>query len=654
MHRAVVMLALLLALGLSTSLLVAWAGALVDRSAWPDTPLTGEPVGSRTEMRGWLVEAGRDRTLSWRTFNALDLWDEPPDFDTPTNLPAWSVGHALPDQPGPFAPARQRTLDEAWEVSAGWPMRCVRAVRTAGPTEYALPGELVRGGFAAMAVDWPAATGAVEGADQIRFDPWPVGPFAAIVPLRPMPIGLFVNTLVLAALWSILLLPLCALRPLRRRRRRKRGRCVRCGHDRDGLPDGAPCSECGHDPAARSTVLELLAARAPALGAALALVLVAGASAVLLTHRWMAVDPLPPLHRAAAVGDAQQIERVLAGGAAIHEALGERAGVPGFLDHSTPLHWAAARGHAAAVNALLDAGADPAMQSFGYPPMVVALFHRHEPVVEAMLPHLGRFDTPSGLETAFCHASDAMRARLLAHFEWEDWRLQNAACSAIMGCDPACVELLVASGLDHVGDHPRNVLRHAVSTDRPAWDAPYRRDLGSTAHVLGLGLKGTETAAIRAFDQAMLSGCLPAFDAMLAAYPMRRYRVQICSPRDLAAAAVGGGEPMVRRLVELGASTNVGGRDVGNALWYAAMQAEPDAVAVLLDAGVDPTHEADGRTVRRWLLETAQQAASDPDANRWAASITGHDGFGRLVEMLEAAEAAWHAREREPTEPGGR
>ncbi|MEQ8913071.1 MAG: hypothetical protein RIE03_12315, partial [Pseudomonadales bacterium] len=236
---------LLLALGLCTSLLVAWAGALLDRSAWPDTLLTGEPVGSRTEMRGWVVEHGRDRTLTWRTFIPLSLWDRPPDRSATVQLPAWSVGHQLEDQPGPFAPARERTRDMAWEASAGWPLRCVRAVRHAGPTQLVLPGEFVRGGVEAEAYAWPLPheVGRPEAASVVR--PWVTHWRRPIVPLRPMPVGLLVNTVVFAAVWFVALSPLLALRPLRRWRRARKNRCAGCGHARDGLPNGAPCPECG-------------------------------------------------------------------------------------------------------------------------------------------------------------------------------------------------------------------------------------------------------------------------------------------------------------------------------------------------------------------------------------------------------------------------
>lgn len=650
------MLCLLLLLGLGTSLLVAWAGALVDRSAWPDTVLTGAPTGTRTEMRGWLVEEGRDRTLTWRTFKALDLWYEPPDLDTPTSLPSWSVGHDLPDQPGPFAPARERTLDQAWEVSAGWPMRCVRAVRHAGPIEFVLPGEHVRGGFAAMAYEWPIPTGFVDGYNQIAIGPWPVDGLAAVVPLRPMPSGLAINTLVHALAWSVLLLPLVALRPLRRRRRARKNRCVACGHARDGLPTGAPCAECGRDPKARTGPAELLTARAPVLGAALALFVVLGASAALVTHRWMAVDRLPPLHHAAAVGGVEAIEQLIADGAAADEPLPELNSVSVFLQETTPLHWAASRREVEASRALLDRGADPALDVYGYQPAVLSIATGDRITAELLLSALQPGDELGSVSELFVHAHPMIQQTLLDRVYTTERARLGLASRAVLQQDLALLETLIDEGLTTTGRRLNSLLATAVTNDRMAYRRPYRKDLGLTRHVLGLGLEIDPEEARLAVSRAMRRGCLPALDALLAAYPQHAEIARGLRGDELADAAIGGGAPALARLIELGADPKAPARRGSSALHTAAMEPDADAVAILLQAGVDPTVQAGGLTLRQWLRREAEQAASNPGSNPRFPSEVDPDAFARIIGLLEAAEAHWRAGEQSqdaPAAPGG-
>lgn len=651
------MLALLLALGLATSLLVAWAGALVDRDGWPDTVLTSGPAGTRTEMRGWLVEQGRDRTLTWRTFDALDLWDGPPDLESPTELPAWSVGRDLPDQPGPFVAARERTRDVAWEVSAGWPMRCVRATRGAGPEEFALPGEFVRGGVAAMAVEWPISHDAIAEADRPGVDAWPAGGLAAMVPVRPMLGGLVVNTIVFALAWGVALSPLVGLGVLRRWRRRKKDRCVQCGHSVQGLPDGAPCTECGRSLQHRTTIAELLTARAPMLGASLALVLVIGASASLLVYRWMAVDRLPPLHHAAAVGDVQEVEGLLAAGAAVDDPMGQLNSVPGFLYQSTALHWAASREHLGASRALLDHGADPAVDIFGYQPVVQAIGTGDAAIAELLMSALQPGDQLVAVEDVFAHAHPSIQRELLDRvFTTEGGRLELAS-RAIIELDLPLLDALVEEGLAGGGRHWNSLLGRAVQSDGRAYERPYRNNLGLTRHVLGLHLDIHPDEAEQAVRTALRNGCVPALSTLLEIYPKHAALAERLDAEDLSRVALRGGRPMLACLIDLGVDLNAAPREHFNALWYAAIGLEPDALAALLDCGVDPTLTANGQTLRQWLLFHRDQALADPAAYPDHPFVADPPAFQRILDLLEAAEADWNARDQsaiDPAAPGGR
>lgn len=651
MRRRAFMLVLLLALGVCTSVLVAWAGALVDRDGWPDTLLTRSPTGARTEMRGWLVEQGRDRTLTWRTFDALDLWDGPPDLESPTELPAWSVGRDLPDQPGPFVAARERTRDVAWEVSAGWPARCVRATRGAGPAEFALPGEFVRGGVAAMAVEWPISHDAIAEADRPGVDAWPAGGLAAVVPVRPMLGGLVVNTIVFALAWGVVLSPLVSLRVLRRWRRRKKNRCVRCGHSVQGLPDGAPCPECGRNLRERTTIAELLTARAPMLGASLALVLVVAASAVLVVHRWMAVDRLPPLHHAAAVGDVQQIERLLAGGAVVDEPVGDLNTLPTWMNEDTALRWAAARGHLGAAERLLDAGAHPHAGGFRSDPFAMAVGRGHDDVARVLLPRLTPDRVPTAMTAHLALANDAWRRLVLERFRWQQAHLADAARLAIAAHDASLLDDVVRAGLLPGGSRSGNLVASGVEADARANAAPYHRPIEWTRRLLELGFVDTPEARFHAVGAAVATGCVPALDAILADDPTWESTGLRYAAGN---AAEAGHVAMIRRLAALGVDMDGSASGLPTPLFRAALAIRPDAVAALLDAGVDPRvrpAESPYSTPLGMLTHLRDEAERQRRADPNSPYLRRADDVQRILDLLEAAEARWDARGESPQDP---
>ncbi|MFT5422611.1 MAG: hypothetical protein ACI89L_000376 [Phycisphaerales bacterium] len=72
-------------------------------------------------------------------------------------------------------------------------------------------------------------------------------PLDSRLPLRPLPLGFAINTLLYAGIvfgtWE-------GLGYARRARRRRKGLCAKCAHSLDGLPDSAPCPECGTLPKA--------------------------------------------------------------------------------------------------------------------------------------------------------------------------------------------------------------------------------------------------------------------------------------------------------------------------------------------------------------------------------------------------------------------
>ncbi|MFN7022398.1 MAG: hypothetical protein ACK4WH_13860 [Phycisphaerales bacterium] len=76
---------------------------------------------------------------------------------------------------------------------------------------------------------------------------WTSGPRAGrgqvmSIPLRPLPLGLTLNTFIFAVPWYVVL---TAAGKLRRARRTRRGLCPRCAYDLRATPVESPCPECG-------------------------------------------------------------------------------------------------------------------------------------------------------------------------------------------------------------------------------------------------------------------------------------------------------------------------------------------------------------------------------------------------------------------------
>jgi hypothetical protein len=129
----------------------------------------------------------------------------------------------MPQGPQPSSSGRQINDPQWIQDARGWPMPALWCEWT--NVHLDPPPFQAEGGF-----DLPAFTGAV-----------PENTLRAL-PYRPIPLGLTLDTLLFATVWSLLLfIPI----PLRAHLRRARNLCPRCAYPLSNLPPNSLCSEFG-------------------------------------------------------------------------------------------------------------------------------------------------------------------------------------------------------------------------------------------------------------------------------------------------------------------------------------------------------------------------------------------------------------------------
>ncbi len=228
-----------LLLGIVTAVAVAWCCA----SALSVT--AQQPLGIEQPS-----QATRSGKRSWQYWRATALGHEQVAFtalyrpnDTPF-LRRMPPSDGVPDLPyWVDMPASESLIPHSTVlyVAAGWPLRCLasRCYERDIRWHFRVPRGLSRGQVMRMGGlgHSPFWKNAIVIEDQVAG-----GPFTArVLPLRPIPIGMTVNSLFWGILWFLLILN---ARQIRRWLRASRGHCPACRYDlRGDLEQG--CPECG-------------------------------------------------------------------------------------------------------------------------------------------------------------------------------------------------------------------------------------------------------------------------------------------------------------------------------------------------------------------------------------------------------------------------
>ena len=265
----------------------------------------------------------------------------------------------------------------------------------------------------------------------------------------------------------------------------------------------------------------------------------------------------PPLVEAARAGDAAAVRALLDAGADVNAAA---------PDGATALHWAAHRDDLESLEVLLAAAADvAAVNRYGVSPLSLACTNGSAPVIELLLDAGADPNTalPGGetvLMTAARGGSPDAVALLLAHgadvAAREQTRGQTALMWAAAQGHADVIDLLADAGADV---HGRSAAPASAAT-----------------------AAGSQAAVFR--DYA------------------RRGRIDAFTPLLFAVRA--GHVDAVRTLLERGAHVNDTAPNGASALVVAAVNAHWELGALLLDAGADPNHADAGWTALHQVVRT--------------------------------------------------
>lgn len=345
MRRWIVFILLLLVLGALTTASVAWLFAGFAHPIGVESRWSPWTTNLRSQSDGWAVTEWMGPGKRARVLMTLvhHPWHTGKD---PFDLPAWSAGHI---------PADPTTSQTIYEDARGWPWHVLRCTWSPHDHAFADVRERVRGGIVIRPLDpeWLYESPVTSN----RLQKWSgyesyVETHLAL-PLIPIWDAFALSTLAYAVTWGALILLLSLPRFVFAHLRRLRRRCAVCGYQVHAA-DSDVCSECGYPkhgwlPIVTATHARIVMSLILGLGA------MTSAFATVLRVRF---EPPPAIHEAAATNDVTTLLKLVRSGVSPDTRHDTRDLIYDWQTQSTPLMWAAARGHLDAIDVLLEAGAN--------------------------------------------------------------------------------------------------------------------------------------------------------------------------------------------------------------------------------------------------------------------------------------------------------
>lgn len=527
--RALVAGFLIIALGLVTTVFVAWLAALLSANLVPLPEVLAmfdKGIQQDALHAGWRYSETEQVARIDRRGSA-----QSEEATMPHVRGAWKANASGLDDWSRFVAPPANGDHHVFELATGWPAKSL-----VGFIESRSPGTPL---FA-----W-RCSGALAGIQLVpgtgRYLKW-------FLPIRPLWLGIALNWMFWSAIWLAIALMPAARSSINRSYRRWRRWCPTCRYDMRAATTGI-CSECGRDRRERLPLFN----RARLAFILLCLLALTGANVAAAIYARRTFDSLG-IHWAAFNGDVEAVRAAIADGTDVNRLLVVRSDQ---MDQATPLMIAAYAGQTAVARALLDAGADVNMTSpgTGDNALVVASLGGHVEVVRLLLEvGAGPNARVSSTKPLWCAVwgghRDVVEVLLKAGANVNDPQGPPPLIAAAKRGNIELIYVLVAAGAK-------------IDAVRPSGSTP----------LMGTAMSGQ----VEALDLLITMG------ADVNAQNADGGRAIHCAPGTPNSATV------IRRLVAAGADVDACTITSFTALMQAVIVGDLAAVEALLEAGADPT-----------------------------------------------------------------
>lgn len=370
MRRTVFFVSLLVVLGVTTTVAVAWCYAGMSQPVLAKNRLSWWTKWGWSQGNGWIVREWQGPGKRARLIKVMK--EKPFSNGEPFKPPYWSAANEQ-------ATSNSGTI---FEDERGWPFLSLRCAWM-HEEPFSLPNEPIHGGLAigAFEPEWLVKRQQTMMSVHPDFDYVYIDEHRAL-PLIPNWIGFIGSSIFYILVWAAIISAFGGITLVRRWLRRRKGKCLRCGYFLKMLTSKT-CPECGLEIGAELPFISNLR-----LGATALLTVLMFAATVTLGVTLIRRYPAPtPLHIAAATNDAEAINRLVENGANVDTRLPNHPGVRRFQESdTTPLMWACARGNLEAAKVLLNAGATvDTSDQWGTSAVTLAAQNGHDAVLKLLL-----------------------------------------------------------------------------------------------------------------------------------------------------------------------------------------------------------------------------------------------------------------------------